>query len=284
MPFMAAKCTNCGAAIKVDDSKEAGICNYCGTAFITEKVINHYNTTIHQNFAGANVTIQGGHNIDALVKRARIELEGGHLEAAAAACDKISDIDIENPDLWLFRLLIEAESKDLKELSRTFGDFTNTKAYKKAVQLNPAKKEEIQKAANAARCLSHFIINGAVLNRYAGFEKDIVIPQGVGTIGQWTDDSPENYLDIKSGAFEGCSGITSVTIPESVIFIESNAFKGCVNVANIYIHAGIASIGYGAFSGWGKNQTITLSVTHKKSAKKYWGGWDRNCKAKIVYK
>ena len=45
MAFVAAKCTQCGASIEVDDSKEAGICSHCGTAFITEKVINNYNIT-----------------------------------------------------------------------------------------------------------------------------------------------------------------------------------------------------------------------------------------------
>ena len=45
MGLIAAKCTNCGAKIEVDESKETGICPYCGTAFITEKVINNYNVT-----------------------------------------------------------------------------------------------------------------------------------------------------------------------------------------------------------------------------------------------
>lgn len=42
MGLVAAKCTQCGANIEIDDSKEAGICKYCGTAFITEKAINNY--------------------------------------------------------------------------------------------------------------------------------------------------------------------------------------------------------------------------------------------------
>ena len=42
MGFVAAKCTNCGANIKVDENKDAGICQHCATAFVTEKVINNY--------------------------------------------------------------------------------------------------------------------------------------------------------------------------------------------------------------------------------------------------
>lgn len=45
MALIPAICTQCGAQIKVDDQKEAGICEYCGTAFITEKAINNYNVT-----------------------------------------------------------------------------------------------------------------------------------------------------------------------------------------------------------------------------------------------
>lgn len=37
MAMIPAKCTNCGANIQVDKTKEAGICESCGTAFITEK-------------------------------------------------------------------------------------------------------------------------------------------------------------------------------------------------------------------------------------------------------
>ncbi len=46
MGFVAAKCTQCGANIQIDDTKEAGICEFCGTAFITEKAINNYNISM----------------------------------------------------------------------------------------------------------------------------------------------------------------------------------------------------------------------------------------------
>ena len=42
MALVPAICTQCGAQIEVDDTHEAGVCNHCGTAFITEKAINNY--------------------------------------------------------------------------------------------------------------------------------------------------------------------------------------------------------------------------------------------------
>ncbi len=77
MPLVPAICSQCGAQIEVDDTHEAGICKHCGTAFITEKVINDYTTNItnhivnNNNFAGANVTIQSdAENVEHLMKRA----------------------------------------------------------------------------------------------------------------------------------------------------------------------------------------------------------------------
>lgn len=46
MGMVPARCTQCGANITVDESKEAGICENCGTPFITEKAINNYITNI----------------------------------------------------------------------------------------------------------------------------------------------------------------------------------------------------------------------------------------------
>lgn len=40
MPFVQAKCTNCGANLEVDNSRDAAICPYCHTPYVVEKAIN----------------------------------------------------------------------------------------------------------------------------------------------------------------------------------------------------------------------------------------------------
>ena len=57
-------------------------------------------------------------------------------------------------------------------------------------------------------------------------------------------------------AFQGCSGLTSVTIPNSVTSIGDYAFKDCKSLASITIPNSVASIGRGAFdgTGWYNNQ------------------------------
>lgn len=50
MSLVPAKCTQCGANIEIDSTKEAGICPNCGTAFISEKAINNYITNNNNVF------------------------------------------------------------------------------------------------------------------------------------------------------------------------------------------------------------------------------------------
>lgn len=86
MAFIPAKCTQCGANIEVDDSRDAGICKFCGTAFVTEKAINHYNI---QN-ATINVS---GFDINNLLIRARNFEKDGDSEKAIEYYNRILDID-----------------------------------------------------------------------------------------------------------------------------------------------------------------------------------------------
>jgi len=67
MPFIEAKCTNCGAVLPVDSTREAWICGYCGTPFVVEKAIQQYNTTIHVD----TMVVQGG--------KADFDISGGVL-------------------------------------------------------------------------------------------------------------------------------------------------------------------------------------------------------------
>lgn len=58
MPLVNAKCTNCGAELEVDGSKDTMICKYCGSAFVVEQAINNYNVT--NNINAEVVNIYGG--------------------------------------------------------------------------------------------------------------------------------------------------------------------------------------------------------------------------------
>ena len=56
-----------------------------------------------------------------------------------------------------------------------------------------------------------FEINNGVLVKYTGKDKDVVIPDGVTSIG--------------NEAFWGCGSLTSITLPDSVTSIDDWAFR-----------------------------------------------------------
>ena len=59
---------------------------------------------------------------------------------------------------------------------------------------------------------------------------------------------PNSVTRIGSGAFSGCSGLTSITIPNSVTNIEDYAFKNCSGLTSITIPNSVTSIGVYAFA------------------------------------
>ena len=85
-------------------------------------------------------------------------------------------------------------------------------------------------------------------------DNDVVIPcvhKGLSVTG------------IGSGAFGGCSSLTSITIPDSVTSIGNRAFFGCSNLTSITIPDSVTSIGDWAFRDCSSLTSITIpdSVT-----------------------
>lgn len=125
MPFVPAICTQCGAQIEVDDTHEAGICQHCGTAFITEKAINNYTTNItnnivnNNNFSGANVTIQNNANIDGLLLLAKRELQAKYY--CSNDLDKyLEEIIIRSPEEGKKQIVELFHETGLYEIAETF--------------------------------------------------------------------------------------------------------------------------------------------------------------------
>ena len=76
---------------------------------------------------------------------------------------------------------------------------------------------------------------------------------------------PNSVTNIGSGAFEGCSGLTSISIPSSVTSIGQAVFDGCTNLKTITIPNSVTSIGSSAFSGtaWYNNKPDGLVYAGK---------------------
>jgi len=57
-----------------------------------------------------------------------------------------------------------------------------------------------------------------------------------------------NVTTIRKDAFNGCTGLTSITIPNSIITIEDNAFRSCYNLTSITIPSSVVYIGNDIFN------------------------------------
>lgn len=95
--------------------------------------------------------------------------------------------------------------------------------------------------------MSDFDIQGTILLKYTGTNEDVVIPDGIETIGE--------------GAFRNCRFLRNVTIPGTVRKIESNAFSSCTKLQSIVIPEGVEVIYSGAFYYCLKLKTILLPQT-----------------------
>ena len=187
MSLVAAKCTQCGANLEVDDSQEAAICQYCKTPFITEKAINNYVTN---NSYTTNITAQNVY-------------------------------------------------------------MTDTR---------------------------EFVIVAGELKEYRGESADVVIPEGVSSIGtkkemyedELTDfhifcftpirsiKLPKSITEIDAWSFYDCHRLKKIELADTVTFIGEFAFKDCISLEEINIPSSVKEIGYCAFENCTALKSISI--------------------------
>ena len=106
--------------------------------------------------------------------------------------------------------------------------------------------------------------------------KEVIITGGT-SIGRYAFDGcsgltsvtiTDSVTSIGEYAFRGCSGLKSVTIPDGVTSIGEYAFRGCSGLISVTIPDGVTSIGWSTFSGCSGLTSVTIpdSVTSI-------GGW-----------
>ena len=92
--------------------------------------------------------------------------------------------------------------------------------------------------------------------KYSG---DIIIPEKV----KGNDGVEYVVTSLGASCFEGCSGLTSITIPSSVTSLGASCFSYCSGLTSITIPSSVTSLGWDCFSGCSGLTSITIpsSVT-----------------------
>ena len=242
MALVPAKCTQCGGNIEVDDTHEAGICQHCGTPFITEKAINNYNVT---NNINANVVnIYGGNASD-------FEIRAGVLERYNGASSDVvipDDVTIIGKEAFMGCI-------GLKHITI------------------PDSVTSIEEGAfKQCEGLTYVRIPDSVKNigDFAFFQcksiNEVVLPKSIKTINISTFHAchklksvvlPDSVTCIRVSAFCGC-GIESINFPEGLRTIGKTAFLGCNHLSSVDIPDSVSSIGEGAFSSCRKLTDVVI--------------------------
>ena len=87
-------------------------------------------------------------------------------------------------------------------------------------------------------------------SKYSG---DVSIPSTVNYGGM-----EYSVTGIDGGAFQDCTGLTSVTIPNSVTIIGYGAFEGCTGLTSVTIGNSVTSIGDYAFNNCSGLTSVTI--------------------------
>ena len=93
-------------------------------------------------------------------------------------------------------------------------------------------------------------------------DKELIIP---------SEYKAKPVTSIGNKAFDGCTGLTSITIPNSVTSIGEKAFSGCTGLTSVTIPDSVTSIGSSAFYGCTGLAKITGSSTVASTVAKQCG-------------
>lgn len=114
---------------------------------------------------------------------------------------------------------------------------------------------------------SDFVIEDGILKEYRGPGGDVVVPEGVTSVGPWTFSKrgdltsitlPDSVSDIGIKAFSGCYNLTSVTLPKGITNIADSVFSSCCSLTGITLPESLTSIGNEAFSYCRNLTSITI--------------------------
>ena len=111
MPFVDAKCPNCGGELMLDNRLESGYCNHCGSPVKYEQAINLLKLEKDANIVGFQSFEEKVHNAQQL-------LEFDEYEKAYSIFDELSKSYATNYQVWLG--LFDAKTQNRKIISSQF--------------------------------------------------------------------------------------------------------------------------------------------------------------------
>lgn len=277
MPLVPAKCTNCGATLTIDSNKDAAICEYCHTPFVTEKAINNYsihNSVVHihqepekkeefEILAGTLVKYNG--------KDKHVKIPKG-VTKIGRQCFK--------------NMAIESVEFNDGIISIGGGAFVGCDCLKR-IEIPNTVTEIEGMAFSCCSSLEYAYYPKSITTtmgstfEYCTSLKEIKIEEGIkvipvdfarGCTSLKTINLPGSINYIYTQAFFG-SGLTQITIPQNVKVIDIKAFAKCTNLQTVYLKTVTKAIAVDAFmdTPWQLQKWISEGRCTKCGGKKVLG-------------
>lgn len=234
MALVPAKCTQCGGNIEVDDTHEAGICQHCGTPFITEKAIYNYTTNVTNNINANVVNIYGSNTNDFQIRAGVLEKYNG------ASTEVVVPNNVTSIGEKAFMDCKGLISVTLPNGITSIGEsaFENCENLRK---INIPEKVTIIENYTFLACTRL---------------ESIDLPRNITKIGwgAFSDctslkniDIPHTVTDLGMSAFSRCTNLNSINLPNSLKSIDIETFNECVNLKHVDLPSNITDIRKSAF-------------------------------------
>lgn len=130
------------------------------------------------------------------------------------------------------------------------------------------REEEAQREEETAA--PGFVMDGGTLAVYDGGAADVIVSDGVRSIGPaaFCNQSSLRSVTIPAGverigsyAFADCENLEFVALGDGLRYIEDHAFEGCANLREIALPDGLLTIGDAAFGGCAALSGVTLPAS-----------------------
>ena len=234
MPFVEAKCPNCGGSLMVDSEKRLAVCRFCREPYIVEEAINNYvtnnNTYNTTNIAHADVV-----NVIAPAEEEFV-IKGGVLKKYTG-----SDIDVTIPD--------GVKAIGAHNGAANPGPFFGC-AMVQSIAFPPSVELILERGVSECRSL-----------RRVRFSEGLrEIEEGAFSSNEkLTEISlPDSCETIEKGAFSCCRNLQKAKLPRSLRVLPSLAFSECGCLREITWPNKLEEIGDWAFSSCRSLKKVSL--------------------------
>lgn len=139
MSLISTKCTNCGATIQVDSDSKTGKCEFCGSEYTTQDVINNYQINNNYNtvqYVTKNINGNSALEAEEYIKNGDIFISLNDFKKANEAYSKA--IELNPADCFAWFGLVKVATRNFTD----FEDITHYGYYAKAKKVASRKQEE----------------------------------------------------------------------------------------------------------------------------------------------